>query len=159
MIVALMLLLSIGILAQVFLVDVYTVVDIENGKIMPDATFPQTLLRGLRGSGATLIIGIVGIVAVKVNFLLFFKRLGTQITTYLVLWYIVLFITLACSAASLGLVGYKCISGDFEYIVSKCSGRGVQKASFELQIVSVVLDIFSDLFSKSWPVHGSYSDS
>lgn len=148
MIFALMLLISIAALGQVFLTDIYKMVDVENGKIVPDATFPSTMENAARGSGAALTIAVVGIIAVKVNFLLFFKRLGTQITTYLVFWYVVLFITVACGAASLGLMGYKCVFGDFEYVVKTCATRDSLRESFDFQIVSVVLDVLSDLFSR-----------
>jgi hypothetical protein len=147
---ALVLLLSIAVIGQVFLVDVYKIVDLENGKVMPDATFPDTMRNGLRGFGAALTIALVGILAVKINFLLFFKRLGTQITTYLIFWYVVLFITIACGATNLGLMDYKCVFGSFEYISMSCTQRPVLKRYFDFQIVSVVLDVFSDLFSKSF---------
>ncbi|OAK95324.1 hypothetical protein IQ06DRAFT_309680 [Phaeosphaeriaceae sp. SRC1lsM3a] len=149
---ALVLLLSIAAIGQVFLVDVYKIVDIENGKVMPDATLPDTMRNGLRGFGAALTIALVGILAVKINFLLFFKRLGTQITTYLVFWYAVFFITISCGATNLGLMDYKCVFGDFQYIAMSCTQRNVLKRYFDFQIVSVVLDVVSDLFIMCFPI-------
>lgn len=159
MIFALMLLIAIATLGQIFLGDVYKLVDVENGNIIPDVTFVQTTLNALRGSGASLTIAVVGIIAVKVNFLLFFRRLGAQITMYLIFWYVVLFITIACGAASLGLMGYKCVFGEFEYIASTCSQRDVLRESFNFQIVSVVLDIFSDIFSKFFSLLSTHAES
>jgi hypothetical protein len=81
---ALALLLSVVALAQAFLGDVYKIVEFENGHLIPDASFPNVMRHDLRGFGAALTISLVGILAVKISFLLFFKRLGTQITSYLV---------------------------------------------------------------------------
>jgi len=97
-------------------------------------------------------LALVGILAVKINFLLFFKRLGTQITTYLVFWYIVLFITVACGATNFGLIDYKCIFGSYKYIAMTCSKRQSLRRYLDFQIISVVLDVFSDVLSKSHEV-------
>ena len=145
---ALTLLLTVVALGQAFLGDVYTVVDFENGDKIPDASFPDTLLKALRGFGASLTVALVGILAVKINFLLFFKRLGTQITMYLVFWYIVLFITVACGAINIGLMDYKCVFGELSYTLSKCIRRSTIKRYFVFQKVSVILDVISDFFSK-----------
>ena len=51
---ALVLLFAIAAVGQVFLGDVYKIVDIENGVVMPDATLPTVMTKGLRGFGAAL---------------------------------------------------------------------------------------------------------
>jgi hypothetical protein len=146
---ALALLIAMSAVSQVYLTDVYKIVDFENGKLVPDATFPSIMTRGLRGFGLSLTLALVGILAVKINFLLFFRRLGTQITQYLVFWWIVVFITFACGATNIGLMGYDCVFGSTEYLATQCQARHNMKRYFDFQIVSVVLDVFSDLFSKS----------
>ena len=147
---ALALLLSVVALAQAFLGDVYKIVEFENGHIIPDASFPDVMRHGLRGFGAALTMSLVGILAVKINFLLFFKRLGTQITSYLVFWYIVLFITVACGATNIGLMDYKCVFGSLEYTMMNCTQRSTIKRYFDFQKVSVTLDVISDALSKSF---------
>ncbi|KAF1961947.1 hypothetical protein CC80DRAFT_463505 [Byssothecium circinans] len=149
---ALVLLLSIAALGQVFLVDVYKIVEFENGSILPEATFPDTMRHGLRGFGAALTISLVGILAVKINFLLFFKRLRIQITPYLVFWFIVLFITIACGITNIGLMDYKCVFGSFEFIAMNCSQRKALKRYFDFQKISVILDVISDVFIICFPV-------
>jgi len=146
---ALALLLSVVVLAQTFLADVYMIVEFENGHVIPDASFPNTMRHGLRGFGAALTISLVGILAVKINFLLFFKRLGTQITSYLIFWYVVLFITVACGATNIGLMDYKCVFGSLEYTMGNCTQRSTIKRYFDFQKVSVILDVISDVLSKS----------
>jgi hypothetical protein len=43
-------LISIAAVGQAFLINVYKIVDLDNGKIMPDASFPYTIRDGLCGS-------------------------------------------------------------------------------------------------------------
>jgi hypothetical protein len=43
-------LISIAAVAQAFPINVYKIVDLDNGKIMPDASFPYTMRDGLCGS-------------------------------------------------------------------------------------------------------------
>jgi hypothetical protein len=145
---ALALLLSVVVLAQIFLADVYKIIEFGNGHVIPDATFPDTMIHGRRGFGAALTISLVGIMAVKINFLLFFKRLGTQITSYLIFWYFVLFITVACGA-TIGLMDYKCIFGSLEYTMRNCNHGSNNKRYFDIQKISVILDVISDVLSKS----------
>jgi hypothetical protein len=146
---ALALLLSVVVLAQIFLADVYKVIEVVNGHVIPDATFPDTMRHGQLGFGAALTISLFGILAVKINFLLFFKRLGTRITSYLIFWYFMLFITVACGATT-GLMDYKCIFGSLEYTMRNCThGSNNNKRYFDVQKISVVLDVISDVLSKS----------
>jgi hypothetical protein len=42
--------ISVAAVGQAFLINVYKIVDLDNGKIMPDASFPYTMRDGLRGS-------------------------------------------------------------------------------------------------------------
>ncbi|KAF2789460.1 hypothetical protein K505DRAFT_223553, partial [Melanomma pulvis-pyrius CBS 109.77] len=146
------LLLSVVVLGQAFLDDVYKIVEFENGHIIPDASFPDTMRRGLRGFGVALTVSLVGILAVKINFLLFFKRLGAQITSYLIFWYIVLFITVACGATNIGLMDYKCVFNSLEYRKANCTQRNTLKRYFDFQKVSVILDVISDALIIFFPV-------
>ncbi|KAF2684606.1 hypothetical protein K458DRAFT_477792 [Lentithecium fluviatile CBS 122367] len=152
MIFALALLLSVAALGQVFLDDVYEVVRFENGEKLPDASFPRVMENGLHGFGTAMTISLVGILAVKINFLLFFKRLGTQIPSYLIFWYIVLFVTVACGATNIGLMDYKCVFESLEYTLQHCTQRSRLKRYFDFQIVSVILDVVSDALIICFPV-------
>ena len=107
-----------------------------------------TLIAAWLGVGAALTIALVVILAVKINLLLLFKRPGTQITTYMIFRYVVLFITIVYGATNLGLMDYKCLFGNFEYILMSCTQRPALKRYLNFQIVSVVLDVFPDLFSQ-----------
>jgi len=58
---AITILLSIVINGQIVLKDVYTVMDVANGVILPDQHFPSTLQRGVRGFGIFMILSYIGI--------------------------------------------------------------------------------------------------
>ncbi|ORY03570.1 hypothetical protein BCR34DRAFT_520715 [Clohesyomyces aquaticus] len=149
---AMALLLSVVVLGQVFMTDVYAVGEFQNGQRLPDATFPKVFQNGLRGFGAALTICLVGILTVKINFLLFFKRLGTQITSYLVFWYTVLFVTVACGATNIGLMDYKCVFSSVESILLHCTQPSVIKRYVDFQMVSVILDVISDALIMCFPI-------
>jgi hypothetical protein len=145
----LVLLLSVAALGQAFLSDMYEIVKFKNGEKVPDASFPQVMQNGLHGFGAARTISLVGISAVKINFLVFFKRLGTQITAYLVFRYIILFVTVACGAANIGVMDYKCVFSFYTYMFRHCNQHGTLKRCFDFQKASISLDVITDALSKS----------
>ncbi|KAF2267293.1 hypothetical protein CC78DRAFT_566250 [Lojkania enalia] len=150
---ALALQLSVAVLGETFLDDVYLIVEFENGERAPDKNFSNIMKRGLRGFGAALTISLVGITAVKLNFLLFFRRLGTQITSYYVIWWIILIFTLGCGGVNLGLMDYKCVfARDLVYVITKCAQRSAIKRYFDFQKTSVILDVVSDALIIYFPV-------
>ena len=86
MLLALGMLLPIVALGQVYLKDIYMLMAVSKGEIMPDPNFPKEAQRGLRAFGVAMLLSYLGIWAIKLNFLLFFKRLTTQITSYHYFW-------------------------------------------------------------------------
>jgi uncharacterized membrane protein len=89
---------------------------------------------------------------VKINFLVFFRRLGANITTYSVFWYIVLFLTIACGVINIGLMDFPCVFPTFEYLMSSCQSRSTLKRAYDFMRVSVSLDAFSDALIICFPV-------
>jgi hypothetical protein len=90
-------LLSVAILGQVYLKDIYMLMAVANGERMPNANFPTEAQRGPRGFGTGLESrcfspSYLGIWAIKLNSLLFVKRFGTQVAAYLIFWLAVLVI-------------------------------------------------------------------
>lgn len=148
MMLALALLLSVVVLGQVFLCDIYALVQIENDDKLKDSRFPKIVQSSLRGYGAALVVCLVGILAVKINFLLFFKRLGRQITSYLIMWYAALVFTIACGITVIAMVDYKCMFNSLEYTILHCKNGQDMRRSMVFQLVSVIFDVVSDVFSK-----------
>ncbi|KAF2009716.1 hypothetical protein BU24DRAFT_497285 [Aaosphaeria arxii CBS 175.79] len=146
------LLLSVIAIGQAFLDDVYKEIEFENGRLLPDETLPRIVERGLHGFGAAGLISLIGISAIKINFLVFFKRLGTRRPSYHVFWYIVLFLTLACGSVNIGLVVYECVFTTFGYLMKHCSSRSILLRYYNFQKVSVSLDVFSDALIVIFPI-------
>lgn len=148
MVFALGMLLSVAGLGQAYLKDIYTLVAVSNHEMMPDPNFPKEAQRGLRAFGITMVLLYLGIWAIKLSFLLFFKRLGTRITAYLIFWWAVLIVTVACGAASIGTMQYHCLFGHINDTLVICSEYSTLKHTYNLFKVSCILDVASDVLSK-----------
>lgn len=108
----------------------------------------------LKACGSSIILFIVGFYSIKVNFLLFFYRLGNRVgRAFWIAWWIVLFIVLACGIASvtMGVPTFKCLFGSIEYTLTTCQTHGYENTFFTYFRVSVALDIFTDALSECIP--------
>ncbi|KAF1849696.1 uncharacterized protein K460DRAFT_390372 [Cucurbitaria berberidis CBS 394.84] len=152
MIFALAMLLSSAILGQVYLKDIYMLMAVSKGAIMPDANFPHEARRGLVGFGIAAIFSYLGIWAIKLNFLLFFKRLGAQITPYIIFWWAVLIFTIACGAVSIGLMQFHCLFGPINDIMVICPQYTTLKQTYDFFKISCIVDVVSDALIICFPV-------
>lgn len=116
----------------------------------------------LKAAGSSIILFIVGFYCIKVNFLLFFYRLGNRVgRVFWVVWWVVFVIVLACGIASvtMGVPTFECLFGNIEYTLTTCQTHGYENKFFTYFRVSVALDIFTDALSEShyltnhFPVH------
>lgn len=140
--------LCIAILGQLFMSDIYELTSAEHGGPIGASFFTDTL-QGLKAFGSTSVLSIIGIWLVKLNFLLFFYRLGHQVRKYRIFWWIVLVFCIACGAACLGLMQYRCLFGDVETIFVQCNQFSVLKSTYYRVIMTSVLDVLSDVARKS----------
>jgi hypothetical protein len=114
-------LLSVAALGQAYLKDIYMLTAVSKGEMMPDANFPKEARRGLRAFGIAILLSYSGIWAIKLSFLLFFRRFGTQVAAYLMFWWAVLIVTIACGAVNIGLMQFHCLFGPISDIMFICS--------------------------------------
>lgn len=85
-----------------------------------------------------------GIWAVKVNFLMFFYRLTGKIRLYLISWWMVTVVIVACYVSILGVIPWKCTFGTFAHMTGVCaSSSGIKQETIDTK-VGVALDVFSD---------------
>lgn len=148
MVVALACHLAVAVLGQLYLVDMYALISAEHGGPVGSSFFTDAL-HGLRAFGTMCLLSITGIWLIKLNFLLFFYRLGHQIRLYRILWWAVLIFTVGCGAACYGLVQFACMFGDVETVFVKCGSAPYNRESYIHVIMTAVLDIVSDVTSKS----------
>ncbi|KAF2705459.1 hypothetical protein K504DRAFT_414361 [Pleomassaria siparia CBS 279.74] len=92
-----------------------------------------------------------GLWAIKIAFLLFFRRLGTQAVWSLRRhWWVVCGITVVSYFACFASLSYRCCLVSYEVLVSpECSAT--QRSSFTSMKVNCVLDVFTDCLIMSIP--------
>jgi hypothetical protein len=143
-----------AILIQIYVPLVYDLEKVQNGDmsvIGPD--FFENSRKAFNVVGANLLLSIVGVFLVKLNFMLFFRRLGERIKYFVILWWIVLLFAIAGTIAQIGMLLYKCFFGSVSYIFGQCSSTENAARSALNAIFSSVIDAVSDFLSKSIP-HG-----
>ncbi|KAI0169717.1 hypothetical protein GGR52DRAFT_592281 [Hypoxylon sp. FL1284] len=138
-------LVSLAILIQVFLSDIYFIQNVENGVVLPTPDFADRLIVGLRADGAAIILETVGIWSIKFNFLLFFRQFGRQVQSYMTLWYIAVVVVAAAGAAHIGVIPYECTFASFAQLTGSCSTTSKISNIYAKYIGSVVVNVVSDL--------------
>ncbi|ROW07506.1 hypothetical protein VPNG_07141 [Cytospora leucostoma] len=144
--------LAVAILGQLFLGYVYDMTAAENGKLIPGVDFYRNSRKGLRAFGIATLISYVGIWIIKFNFLVFFYRLGHNVKSYYIGWWIVLIIVVGCGAAEMGTLQYHCLFGSTGTIFQTCSETSTLKAVYIRMIISCVLDVLSDAAILGFPI-------
>ena len=87
MLLVLGMLLSVVILGQVYFKDVYILMAVSKGEMTPDPTFVSDAQRGLRAFGVTMLFSYLGILATKLKYLWFFRRLIIKMTSHLLSYF------------------------------------------------------------------------
>lgn len=149
MLIVLGMLMGCAIVAQLRLHYVYIMEDVGNGLIPMPPTFMEDVPKALYGVFAQGLLGTIGIYAVKLSFLLFFYRLGNQITSYLIFWWCVALITLASFGVNMGLLEYKCMLSGLEVIFFECTSKADIAREWRNMIIYCTLDAFTDVLSMS----------
>ncbi|KAI1373880.1 hypothetical protein F4677DRAFT_427526 [Hypoxylon crocopeplum] len=152
MLAALAILISFAAVLQRSISDIYLIQHVENQLAIPGPDFQDRLASGLRGDGTVLILGTIGIWAVKLNFLLFFRRFGRQIRTYMVFWWIAFVIIVASGAVHIGVIPYDCQFGSLNHIVYDCSLTSNVSNIYMRYKASISVDVLSDATIICFPV-------
>jgi hypothetical protein len=148
MLAAMAVLIAISIVMHVYLGDLYALLHVQNMLAAPGPDFMNQMSRGLKGDAITIVLSIVGLWMIKLNFLLFFYRIGYQIKAYLITWWVALVVVMACGIVNLGMVPYDCMLGSTMHITVTCAMESRVQKIYNLYIVSVIIDVISDLISK-----------
>lgn len=148
MIAALALLLANTVEDQLYLKYIYNLEDVSNGVTPPESDFLAETQKGIRNFGTASLFCYIGIWLIKLNFIFFFRRLGTQLRGYFIFWWAVLGVTIACGAVSIGLVQFQCLFGPIENIVTSCVMPSTMERTYNFFKVSCIVDVISDALSK-----------
>ncbi|KAL1848350.1 hypothetical protein Daus18300_013632 [Diaporthe australafricana] len=136
--------LSVAVLDTLYLCHVYELIAAQQGgAVGPD--FFSDALKGLKAFGTTSVLSLIGIWLIKLNFLLFFYRLGHHIRGYRIFWWVALIFNIGCGVAALGLLQYPCMFGDLNTVFVQCATVSNIRATYVHVIMTAVVDVISDI--------------
>jgi hypothetical protein len=127
----------------------YYVLDLQAGLVPLEADFPARVQRQLKITLITEIFFYTCLFLVKVSFILFFKRLGSNVRGQAYLRWPAFALSLVCFAVSVGDMGFHCMINDIEYLTTVCVSKDFSVKMMNAVIANCVLDIVSDLASKT----------
>lgn len=151
MLAAILLLVGIEALSQYYAGVIYHLMAYVNGTALPGPNFITNTEGMLKSCGSAIILFIVGFYFIKVNFLLFFYRLGNRAARiFRIVWWVVFAVVLACGVASvtMGVPTFRCLFGDIFFTFTTCETTEYENKFFTYFRASVALDIFTDALSE-----------
>ena len=148
MLVALLLLAAGSALVQRGIPLLYMMAEVGNHQAQPGVNFLPDSERGLQDLYITTIFYVIGIYLVKLNFLIFFYRLGGEIKSFKVFWYIVLVLTIAAFAGTWATLQWNCMFVGIIRIITKCQTRAIFGQIWIRTRVACIIDVVSDVLSK-----------
>lgn len=121
----------------------------ESTVIGPD--FYSDSRNGFVALGASVNMTIVGVLVIKLSFLIFFRRLTTNTQRAVTIgWWVVILFTIAGAAAQIGMQQFGCFFGSAEYIFSDhCTDAASLRQIMFNAVFSAAVDAAADFASKS----------
>ena len=135
---------------QVVAGPIYQFMAFECGRLWPlPASFVNDMERYSKGAMIVLIFFYTSLGAVKLSFLLFFRRLGHNVTGPKFLWWCILTITLLTYLLCIRTIQYSCLAFSFQYTLLNCS----KPSAIHFELVTLKLncayDVVTDFLSIS----------
>lgn len=156
MVLGLSLVISIAAVLHAHLADIYLTAKLKSNPGELPHLPPQELARHFtaawRAVGIAVVLSTLGIYTIKMNFMLFFYRLGHLITTYNILWRVAVVVIVACGAVQFGVIPYDCLFEDMTTMKAKCLVATHIGHMNTLRKVNIAVDVLSDCISKSIPL-------
>lgn len=133
---------------QVIASDMYQWMTLVSGHLWPP---PQSIVedseRYYKGSIVILVLLFTSIWAIKLAFLLFFKRLIRNVRTQTTIWWCVLAVTISSYFVSVGTIQYTCLAAPLPNIIRCCPLPGPFRFVQVTVKVSGALDVITDYMS------------
>ena len=111
------------------------------------ATIWQVSSKSTYQSLAVWLCFYTGLWAVKISFLLFFKRLGQNVASQQILWWCVFVFTVVAYVISMGDMPYTCLADSFDKFMRDCNTESFGRHEKVVLWVNCILDIVSDYMS------------
>ena len=147
MLMALCIFFSMAITSTLYLENLYNLAHLADGTFIPGPDFEANTINALKAFTSLSILVYIGLWTIKVNFLLFFYRLGYQLPRFRIIWWIFLVIVLATGCIQIGVIQYDCMLTDLNTLATYCSSEEYLRRTRKGFIVSVTFDILSDFLS------------
>ena len=96
----------------------YLVFDVETGS-PPPPTFLSSLVTFLHAGFAVVFLQLCGLWAIKLSFLVFFRKLIHNVTGILTWWWCVLIVTVAGWVLSVGIQEYECTFASIDQVAGE----------------------------------------
>jgi hypothetical protein len=126
----------------------YYIMNVAAGLQWPGAGFASTTERWSRASVAFTFFYYSSLWSIKIAFLLFFKRLGTNVMHQKKIWWTIFVFTIATYFVCIGITEYACRVRSFEYIVANCRKPRKTFASRLTIQLNCAWDVLTDFLSK-----------
>lgn len=140
--------LALAVVGQIFLVDFYAILAAQHGAPIGPDFYTKTSFHGLQAFGIICILSLAGIWLIKLNFLLFFYRIGHHMRAYRIFWGVAVIFCIGCGAVCFGIIQYECMFGDLETRNITCTTVSSSRTACIVVIMTAVIDILSDCVSK-----------
>lgn len=147
--VALVMLLATAILWQCVSKYMYQALYIASGEsLVIPPTFIADSQTYLRAMLALIFFFTTGLWSVKISFLLFFRRLGENVSGQEVHWWTAFAFTVATYFVSIGTIQFHCLTPAFAEIAIKCSTPAAIHFERATLCLNCAMDVLTDLISK-----------
>ncbi|KAI9787411.1 MAG: hypothetical protein M1835_002766 [Candelina submexicana] len=131
----------------------YQTISITSGQLWPPpATFVNDIERYFKGSLVIWVFFLTSLWAVKFAFLLFFRRLGKNVTGQKVLWWLVFAFTLATYLVSVGTLPYSCLTGRISEAAQNCTSNAKIRLQRAILKLACAVDILTDYMIMAIPI-------
>jgi len=148
-----LMLLANAIVWEVAAGSMYTLVTVENGVVPPPSDFDYQLTLFFHSQIAINLLNTCGIWAVKLSFMLFFRKLGHNVRGQKWLWWCVLVLIVAAFAICIGVYDWPCLIESLPDIISYCPTPAAQAySSLSLRIITGC-DIITDALILTIPIN------
>ncbi|KAK4185626.1 hypothetical protein QBC35DRAFT_454074 [Podospora australis] len=144
MLLALVILLIVSVLCQLHMDSLYLMEGLANGTALIDENFSlDKIVTAIHIMGIGNILYHVGLYLIKLNMLLFFRKLGSKVPGFGWFWWGVVAFTVAGLVVWLAMVPYACLFGTMEYMMA---GHCVKPEAVRLQNIPILVwTIFDSL--------------
>ena len=144
---ALILALASAILWQIFANDMFELMAVSSGHKIPTSTFIDNSERYSKASVAVIAFFYSTLWAIKISFLVFFKRLAKNVRRRQLLWWPIFGFAVATYFVCIGTIQYRCLTVPLQRIMTECT----QNAAVSFQQITLKLncvwDVLTDFLS------------